>query len=132
MLLKLKIIELIFINKKVEKLVDEILIQSEVPPIIILQADHGSASSFPGHYGSEAWSLPDENMIKERMGILNAYYLPSGGRDLLYDSITPINTFRLVFDYYFNANYGLLDDQSYYSSYDRPYDMINVTDKLNY
>jgi hypothetical protein len=120
--------QLIFISKKVQNLVDEILLKSETPPIIVLQADHGSASSFPGPYGSKAWGHPAENMIRERMGIFNAYFLPSGGSDILYDSITPINTFRLIFDFYFNANHGLLDDQSYYSSYDRPYDFINVTD----
>ncbi len=112
----------------VEKLVNEILLKSEVPPIIILQADHGSASSFPGHYGSEAWLHPADNMFRERLGILNAYYLPSGGSDFLYESVTPVNTFRLIFDFYFDTNYGLLDDQSYYSSYKRPYDFINVTD----
>lgn len=120
--------QLIFINKKVEKLVDEILLKSEVPPIIILQADHGSASSFPGPYGSEAWGHPSETMMRERLSILNAYYLPSGGNDLLYESITPVNTFRVIFNSYFDANYRLLEDKSYYSSYKRPYDFISVTD----
>ncbi len=31
----------LFVSKKVEKLVDDILTKSEIPPVIILQADHG-------------------------------------------------------------------------------------------
>jgi hypothetical protein len=127
--------QLTFVNKEVEKIVSEILIKSKVPPIIILQADHGPASTFSEDmfWQGTGWSeTPTENMLKERMGIFNAYYLPSGGNDLLYESITPVNTFRLVFDFYFNTNCGLLADQSYYSTYDRPYEFINVTDKVKY
>lgn len=117
--------QLIFVNKKVKELVDKILLKSKIPPIIILQADHGSESSLYGN-----WENPTTHMLKERMNILNAYYLPSFEKKMLYDSITPVNTFRLVFDFYFDTNYGLLDDQSYYSTYERPYDFVNVTDKV--
>jgi hypothetical protein len=74
----------------------------------------------------------NENMLRERMTILNAYYLPSDGNNLLYDSITPVNTFRLIFDFYFDTNNGLLDDRCYFSTYGRPYDFIDVTDSLKY
>lgn len=120
--------QLIFINKKVEMLIDEILLRSEFPPIIILQADHGTSSTLYKADSGEEWEHPTENMIRERMTIFNAYYLPSGGNELLYNSITPVNTFRLIFDFYFGTNYGLLDDQSYYSPYYRPYEFINATD----
>jgi len=122
--------QLIFVNKKVKIVVDEILSKSDVPPIIILQADHGSASTFP----DSNWpDRPTEKMLKEGMRIFNAYYLPPNSNDFLYDSITPVNTFRLVFNYYFDANYELLDDQSYYSNwYKHPYEFINVTDKVKY
>ncbi|MFC1760292.1 hypothetical protein ACFLZD_02085 [Candidatus Neomarinimicrobiota bacterium] len=76
--------------------------------------------------------MPTENMLRERFGIFNAYYLPAGGRELLYDSITPVNSFRLVFDFYFNTNCGLLNDSSFFSNYDRPYEFTNVTDKLKH
>lgn len=122
--------QLIFINKKVEELVNELLLNSEIPPIIIVQADHGPASTYPESLFHVV--RPTKNMLRERMGILNAYYLPSGGRDLLYESITPVNTFRLIFDFYFNTNCGLLDDQSYYSNYAYTYEFINVTDSVKY
>ena len=119
--------QLIFISKKVEMLIDEILSRSEVPPIIILQADHGPQLTF-----TDGWEHPTKNMLRERTTIFNAYYLPPDGNKLLYDSITPVNTFRVVFDFYFHTNYGLLGDQSYYSTYARPYEFINVTDIEKY
>jgi hypothetical protein len=41
--------------------------------------------------------------------------LPGDGQEQLYETITPVNTFRLIFDTYFNGDYGLLEDISYYS-----------------
>ncbi len=123
--------QLIFINKKVKMLVDEILSKSKTPPIIILQADHGSASTFTWEK-FPAWDNPTTLMLKERMRIFNAYYLPSGGNNLLYDSITPVNTFRFIFNFYFNTNYKLLNDEVYFSSYNHPYKLINVTKKVRY
>jgi len=90
-----------------EALADEILARSEVPPIIVLQADHGPS---------------------EEMGIFNAFYFPEDGRSYLYPSITPVNTFRLIFDFYFGTNLGLLEDRSYFSNYGHPYEFIRVTD----
>jgi hypothetical protein len=122
--------QLIFINKKVKILIEDILLNSKIPPIIILQADHGTASTF--YTDSGGWEKPNERNLKERMGIFNAYYLPKGNKDLLYDFITPVNTFRLILNFYFDANYELLKDKSYYSSYDYPYKFIDVTDTVNY
>lgn len=118
--------QLIYINKEIEKLVDEILSKSEVPPIIIIQADHGPHNTFiDGQY-------PADDMFKEGMRIFNAYYLPSAGSGLLYDSITPVNTFRLIFNSYFNTEYDLLVDQNYYSFEFEPYRFIDISDKVDY
>lgn len=86
---------LIFINKKVKTLVDEIISKSDVPPIIILQGDHG-----------RHWTK-----ASQRFEILNAYYLPGRGNRLLYETITPVNSFRIVFNLYFDTDYELLKDE---------------------
>jgi hypothetical protein len=112
--------QLQFVNKKVEELIDRILSEAERPPIIILQADHGSKSI----------REPGPEMFKERFGILNAYYLPNDGQEFLYDSITPVNTFRLIFNVYFDASYDLLQDRIYLSWIKRPYDFLDVTDTV--
>ena len=46
------------------------------------------------------------------MSILNAYHLPRGGETALYPEITPINSFRVILDYYFAADLGLKPDVS--------------------
>ena len=61
------------------------------------------------------------------MSILNAYYLPDQNTELIYDSITPVNSFRLILNAYFNANYELLEDKSYFSDYGQPYNFTDVT-----
>ena len=66
----------------------------------------------------------------ERASILNAYYMPQGKTDLLYPAITPVNSFRVIFNTYFGTNYRLLPDQTYYSPLVNPYDFIDITDKI--
>jgi hypothetical protein len=73
-----------------------LLSESSTPPVIILQGDHAP------------WMQTGSDQFK----ILNAYYLP-GYNDLLYPTISPVNTFRLVLDAYLGAKYPLLNDISY-------------------
>ncbi|CAB1065079.1 hypothetical protein D1BOALGB6SA_9876 [Olavius sp. associated proteobacterium Delta 1] len=129
--------QLIFINKKVKELIDELLEKSRLAPIIILQADHGTLSSFgPHHYKDDAslgnWYRPNEYQLKERMRIFNACYLPPDGSDLLYETISPINTFRVIFNHYFDANFELLKDESFYSYFKARYKFYNVTDQVKH
>ena len=121
--------QLIFINKKVEVLIGEILSKSMPAPIIILQADHGSAFTLDNIDGS-GWSNPTQEMLKERLTILNAYYMPAGGDKLLYNDVTPVNTFRVIFNFYFNADFVLLNDRSYFSNDENPYKLSDVTDRV--
>ena len=121
--------QLMFVNTQVESLVDEILSESAIPPIIILQADHGPATSFRNTAGA-GWHNPTDEMLRERTSILNAYHLPGVCSDLLYDSITPVNTFRLIFNCYFETDHRLLDDEIYFCSYKEPYEMWAVTDTV--
>lgn len=111
--------QLIYINEKLQKAVDQILSNSNTPPIIILQSDHGPGAMLQREN-------PSETCMKERMSILNAYYLPKNGKKLLYESITPVNSFRVIFNYYFKANYKILKDISYFSTWPKPYQFIQV------
>lgn len=71
--------------------------------------------------------------IRQKMGVLNAYYLPNVEKSLLYPSITPVNTFRLVFNLYFNTNFELLPDKSFvFEDEQHIYNMIDVTEALDY
>jgi hypothetical protein len=97
--------QITYLNKRVLSLVREIIAVSATPPVIVIQGDHGDGRS------SHA----------DRVTILNAYYLPNGGDKLLYPTITPVNTFRVIFDAYFGGQLSILEDRSYYSAYDVPY-----------
>ena len=99
--------EVLYANKKINQLVDYILANSEKPPIILIQGDHGALA--------QAAKIPNTTQIKKSYSNLSAYYLPGTGKDKLYESITPANSFRLIFDHYFGTQLGLLEDISYYS-----------------
>jgi len=86
-----------FINRQMLQILPSIISRSRVPPIIVLASDHGADSV--GGYEIDFLNL-------------NAYYLP-GASSIVYDTITPVNSFRVIFDTFFNGQYGLLPDNSY-------------------
>lgn len=114
--------QVIYVNDRVKETIDGILSSSERPAIIILQGDHGPGSTLD-------WDDVDATNLKERFSILNAYHLPDQSSVALYDEITPVNTFRIILNHYFGTNYELLADESYFSTYSRPYVFMNVTDE---
>jgi hypothetical protein len=116
--------QLIFVNNKITAAVDKIISKSSRPTIIILQGDHGPGSMLD-------WENLYNSNVKERLSILNAYYLPEGGPQEIYDDITPVNTFRIIFNHYFGADLELLEDKCYFSSWRSIYNFIDVTDKIN-
>jgi len=77
------------------------------------------------------WEDPNKTYFKERFSIFNAYYLPRGGTSKLYPTITPVNTFRIILNYYFGMNYKVLEDKSYFSTWNHPYKFIDVTDAIS-
>ena len=115
--------QLIYLNGRITQIVDAILQHSSREPIIIIQSDHGPAFEF-------SMDTPSESLYQERMRILNAYYLPAEARSMLYPTITPVNSLRLVFNYLFATGLPLLEDQSYFSTYQTPYQFTNVTDSI--
>jgi hypothetical protein len=100
--------EVIFINKQITAILKDIITYSDHPPVIVLQGDHGAATGL----------IPSE----QHMAILNAYYLPGVDPSSLYASISPVNTFRVIFNQYFGGSYPLLEDVSYFSNYQTLYD----------
>ena len=105
--------QVIYLNKRLIPLLKTIQQQSATPPIIVIQGDHAGVES-------------DQNF---RMEILNAYYLPGQAAGQLYESISPVNTFRLILDQYFGGQYKLLKDTSYFSVYKTPFDYTVIPDK---
>lgn len=118
--------QLIFINKKTRELVDKILAESKTPPIIIIQSDHGPDFQMSDSitYGKK---MPSDDFIRARMRILNVFYFPNGGNKIIPEDITPVNSFRYLFNYYFKTNFEILDNYNYYSPDYRIFDFTDVT-----
>ena len=126
--------QLIFANKKIKVLVDKLMAKSASPPIIILQADEGPD---PQRYSNDRldfnWKQATVMELREKTRILNAYYLPGINKNALYPSITPVNSFRLIFDLYFDTHFELLPDKTYaFVDQSHIYDFFEVTAKVEY
>jgi hypothetical protein len=65
---------------------------------------------------------PEEGSSEERMRNLSVYYLGDTGQDELYPSITPVNSFRVALAARLGLKLPLLEDVSYFSTYDRPFE----------
>jgi hypothetical protein len=95
-----------YLNRAVLESIDAILSRSHGPVVIILQGDHGD-----DHYVD--WIAPDARGVNARTAILNAIYFSDGNYTELYPSITPVNTYRAVFNHWFGTRFAFLEDKVY-------------------
>lgn len=125
------------LNQEILKSIDRILAESSQPPVIILQSDHGPTFwelYRPGanfHQVLRASADKQDHLLTERMSILNAYYLPGFPEGVLYQGITPVNTFRVILDQYFHTGLGLLEDRSFIFNDSTANPFLDVTKILN-
>jgi hypothetical protein len=111
-------------NRLLLATVRRILAESPVPPIILIQGDHGSkllhAISYP---------TPEEvppPAARERFGAFGAYYLPGGGAAAFGDTVTVVNVMGNVLRYYFGARLPRAEDEQYISPAKFPYNFLRV------
>ena len=106
-----------YLNRQLEEIVTVILGKSSRPTIIVIQSDEGFSSS---QYFEHLWArdytsiYTNTHILKERAYILNAYYLPEGF-DSLYSDISPVNTFRVIFNEHLDGDFELLPDKFYFA-----------------
>jgi hypothetical protein len=122
-----------YANDRILDVVDRLLdAPPDEQPVIIIQADEGP---FPARYDADEWrfdwhtATPEE--LVEKFGILNAYHLPDVDPEAagLYPTITPVNSFRVVFNTYFGTDLELLPDRMFaHTSQQAFYDFFEVTD----
>ncbi len=109
-----------FIQKQVLAMLDQ-LDKNPRKKVVIIQGDHGPALQ----NGSDG--NPSPAFLRERMRILNAYRLPDADSSLIYDGITPVNSFRVILNHYFDAKLPLLADKCIYSPNPTPLQFVDVT-----
>lgn len=114
-------------NRLLLAAVRRIQAESPLPPIIILQGDHGTKLLHaPGYLTPE--EVPPR-AARERLGAFGAYYLPDGGAKAFGDTVTVVNVMGNVLRYYFGAHLPQAGNEGYISPADFPFDFRRVDDR---
>jgi uncharacterized membrane protein YGL010W len=112
------------VNRLVLDLVTTLLRTSELPPVILLQGDHGSKTLLPyKDRGPEHITLAAG---KERLGAFGAYYLPDHGSEVFGDSVTIVNVVGNVLRFYLGADVPREPDDMYLSVHRAPFAFKHV------
>ena len=104
--------QVMWLNKKLTDFVNRRLdVPKKKRPVIILQSDEGPYEGEPTRWSQR----PRLKVLYRKFFTLNAMYLPGVNvkRSGLYPTISSVNTFRLLFNLYFDARLPLLRDENY-------------------
>tara|TARA_B100000029_G_scaffold284988_1_gene278833 strand:+ start:2037 stop:3653 length:1617 start_codon:yes stop_codon:yes gene_type:complete len=113
-----------FANKKTIEAIEKILENNE-NSIIIIQGDHGTGWDLN-------WAEPSDDDVWQRLRNFDAIYFPDEEkRILLTDNRTLVNTFRTIFNAYFESEYELLENKLYWGWNDRSYYFEDVTNYIH-
>jgi hypothetical protein len=96
-----------FANQKLKQIITTIIDESSNPPIIIIQGDHGLKSEIKN------WNNPTNEELHNRLSIFNAYHIPTTN-ELPYKNITPVNSFRIIFNELFDEQLEILPNINYW------------------
>ena len=118
--------EVTYLDTLTQKMIETILGTATRPTVIILQADHG-----PGYLPQTREDKPKMDLL-QKFAILNAYYFPDQDYSALYPTITPVNSFRLVFNHFLHTDYARLPDDHYFTPFTYPYQLLPVNEELKH
>lgn len=125
--------QLTYANSRMLAFVDRVL-ANDPGAIIILQADEGP---FPARYDDLEWNFTwrdaTDAELEEKFGILFAMRVPDADLEAegFHDAITPVNTFRMLFNARFGTDLPLLPDRTWaHEDLYRFYDFFDITDRL--
>ncbi len=102
--------QLVYTNKRILQLLDKLQSGPGPAPIIVIQADEGPELKYAGDR-----QLPALEKMRKRSGVLCAYYLPERNTaEIVPADVTPVNSFRIVFNEYFGTKLPMLENRTFY------------------
>ena len=117
--------------KTIDKLLD---VPDARKPIILLQSDEGP-KRLEWRWGeTKHWSTAPDEILQRKYPILNAYYFPGVDKTGLYDTITPVNSFRVLFNTYFGQHLAVLPDREIAYGAGKQHELykfVDVTDRVH-
>lgn len=118
--------QVVYASQMIEELVTTLQSDERNPPIILIQSDEGP---FPERDRTVPWQEQPPHVQSIKTSIINAYYFPNGDYNQLREGITPVNSYRVLFNTYFGTSFPLLPDRIFVSPDERRlYEFHDVTD----
>jgi len=117
-----------FFNKRFLKLVSYLKENHNRPYIIVVQGDHG-CSVLENEINTDL--ATNSKYLDDRSHILNAYYFFDKDYSNLSKDISPVNSFRVIFNQYFNADLDKLEHKTLFSTYDEPFKFQKIPAYVN-
>ena len=115
--------DLKYINKKTIECIDQILenYKNKLQPIILIQSDHG--------WELKHWKPRFDDRYKQCRGnIINLSYLPGLENKKNIQELTPVNTFRFIFNEYFNTDFKYLKNKIYHVNFEKRGKLEDITE----
>jgi Sulfatase len=97
-------------------------------PVILIQADEGP---FPRRPNAIPWQDATVEELRIKTGIIAAYHFPGGDYRALRQDITPVNSYRAIFNTVFGTEFAMLPDRIYAFPSDwEIYEFHDVTERV--
>jgi len=111
-----------FVNLKMKEVISK-LTDTNDPPVIIIQSDHGMR-------GTEKQDTYEYEYVLRTFNNFKAYYFPKVGQNIEFETTSPVNSFRVLFNLYFGDEYDLLEDRIYLAPLKKPYQFTDINEIL--
>tara|TARA_B110000263_G_scaffold171684_1_gene149671 strand:- start:795 stop:2339 length:1545 start_codon:yes stop_codon:yes gene_type:complete len=115
--------QLQYTNKLMKDVINTILNSEKYvknSPIIVIQGDHAS--------GIVRFENMQEDGLQDIFSILIAIHAPQIEKNIFEEKLTPVNTFRHIFNTYFEDDYPILEQKQYKTLPESPWKFVDVTD----
>lgn len=113
--------QLLYANELIRHTID--ILSANEKSLIIISSDHGPRLLI------DQESL-EKSQFHEALPIFLAYRIPDPDTLKLEEIISPVNIYRVIINHYFNTDYPILPDKSYYSQWRYQHKFIDITDQL--